>query len=46
MEKEQEIVLFKSLRNFKRRYKGIFTLKSKSNDNVVWGWGATLSCFK
>ena len=39
------IVLFKSLKNSKRRNKGNFTSKSNSNqDKVVWG--ATFSGFK
>ena len=43
----QDKVLFKSLRNSKRRKKGNFMLKSYLNkDKVVWGWGATLPCFK
>ena len=41
-----KIVLFRSLRNSKRRNKGNFASKSNSKlikqDNVVWGWGETL----
>ena len=41
-----KIVLFKSIRNSKRRNKGNFTSKStKKQDKVGWGWGTTLSCF-
>ena len=40
------IVLFKSLRNFNRVNKGKFYVEIKlKQDNVVWGWGATLSFF-
>ena len=36
----RDIVLFKSLRNSKRRNKGNFTSKSKSNKiKLYWGWG-------
>ena len=38
---------FKSLRNYKRRNKVNFMLKSNifKIDNVVWGWGTTLFWF-
>ena len=42
-----KIVIFKSPGNYKRHYQGNFTLKSNSKkDNVVWGWGTTVSCFE